>query len=97
MGKLDSKKAHKSGKVPLGESAKSSVANTEEKAKRKPPSCSACGQPGHCVSNCKMPKEPKKPKLDLADWDEEVLDMADELGMKVRVPKIKVVAFDDWV
>ena len=44
MGKLDSKKAHKSGKVPLGESAKSSVANTEEKAKRKPPSCSACGQ-----------------------------------------------------
>ena len=56
MGKVDTKKVHKSDKVPLAKSAKSKINLTltiNRNKVRKPPTCSICLQEGHNMSKCK--------------------------------------------
>lgn len=69
-GKEDSKKRHKSGKVSLKESAKTT--------RKKIRPCKKCGQPGHTPKDCPMPNQDmyskpkgrlaKRHKANLLDW-----------------------------
>jgi len=87
MGKESSKKTrHKSGKVPLSQSAKVSKHENKQPAIRK---CGICRQPGHTATTCSMPK-PTKRKADLMDWDNDI-DVEDVLVSK----KIKTT-FIEW-
>ena len=87
MGKESSKKTrHKSGKVPLSQSAKVSSQSKKTPAVRK---CGVCRQPGHTATTCSMPRMTKR-KADLLDWDNDV-DVGDVLVSK----KIKTT-FIEW-
>ena len=98
MGKVDAKKQHKNGKVPLGESAKSSVKKGKRKAKA-PRTCSNCKQVGHTMRGCKLPRNKKHLAVDSVDFDMGVTALADHYGLKV--PKIKApkgfVGINDWI
>ena len=95
MGKEDSKKAHRSGKVPLGESAKySSEKNVKQ---RKPTRCSMCKQVGHQTGGCKMPPPPKRKPLLLHEFYFSALELCDRHAIKENKRRKKVQLADDWV
>ena len=80
MGKWDAKKAHKSGKVPMGVSMNSAVgAAAKKKKEKRSPTCSICGVMGHKSNKCKMPQENKRRAHDLVDCSAEDYMMADKL------------------
>ena len=97
MGKLEAKKCHKSGKVPLGESAKSSVGDAKVEKAKAPRCCGSCNQPGHTVVRCKMPQAPKAQPTGLFDWDIDALSLADELNIQPKKAKLNLLAAEDWV
>jgi len=82
--KIDSRKAHKTDKVPVSESAKSSVSQL-----RKVPCCSSCGLPGHTRKICKMPLPGKRKVEDLLDFDLDLLNMFDDNDNKSSKRKSK--------
>lgn len=99
MGKVDAKKRHRSGKVPLGESAKSSVGVKGPNKPRKPPTCSICKVVGHTKARCKMPPERKRRDLNLVDWDADKLERADVYSIKPKKRRkaLALADFDNWV
>ena len=99
MGKIDAKKVHRSGKVPLDESATCCV-DTKTKAKaRKSPICSICKQGGHTKAKYKMPPECKRPAIDFANLDLDYLELTDEYGIKApkRRKILDLVNEYDWI
>ena len=92
MGKVDARKLHRSGKVPLTESAKS-------KAPRKVSTCSICKQLGHRSNNCRMPPESKRPNIEQCHIDIDTMHLADRMGIKAakRHKQLDLVSFDDWI
>ena len=100
MGKVDAKKAHKSGKVPMGVSMTSAVGAAAMTKKEKcPPTCSICGVMGHKSNTCKMPQESKRRARDLVDCSAEDYMLADELGVPRRKQKKEEDQLDinDWI
>ena len=78
LSKEEAKKAHKTGKVPISESAKSCVGKAGDKKSRKSPCCTNCGLPGHNKKICKMPPKRKRPPIDLMDFDMDLLNLIGE-------------------
>ncbi len=100
MGKLDAKKAHKSGKVPMGVSMNSAVgAASKKKMERHSPTCSSCGVSGHKLNKCKMPQENKRRARDLVDCSAEDFMMAEMLCIPRRKQKKMEETLDinDWI
>ena len=101
MGKVDASKAHKSGKVPLSESAKSRAAadsNTtvSKKAPRKTARCSNCKQLGHSIGQCKMPRSKRrKANSLLVDLDLGEMERCDAHQICARRCKLLKLP-DDW-
>ena len=88
MGKIDPKKCHTSGKVPLGESAKSNIKpsqgnGTGDKV-RTQPTCSICLQQGQHALKYKMPRSKKRSKVDLVDCGIEETNKCENYGIKPR-------------
>lgn len=91
-GKEDAKKAHRSGKVPVEECAKSNIKKIEKDKARKVITCSNCKLMGHNASKCKLPKYNKRPNVELTDYELE--------DFEIKMPKklkLDLVAADDWV
>jgi hypothetical protein len=78
LSKEEAKKAHKTGKVPISESAKSCVGETGGKKPRKPRCCTNCGLPGHNKLICKLPPKEKRAPVDLLDFDLNLLNLIGE-------------------
>ena len=91
-GKVDARKLHQSGKVPLTESVKS-------KAPRKVSTCSVCKQLGHRSNSCRMPPETKRPNIEHCDIDIDRMYLADLMGIKPakRHKQLDLVSFNDWI
>ena len=73
MGKDDAKKRHRSEKVALHESAKSSVSASEGGSSaqkvRKTTRCGRCNCEGHTARTCSKPPLKKRKRVGLTDWD----------------------------
>jgi len=82
MGKIDSGGLHKSGKVPIMESLKSSMGENLQKEKRKPPTCSICKLVGHNSKRCKMSPYNEHVCADLVEWDVDQLTIVNEYEIK---------------
>ena len=97
MGKVDPRKKHRNGSVPLAESVKSSIHQSAPKKPREPPACSICKQVNHKCHQCKMPPAPKRRAIEMVDFDLDEMNIFDQLGIKVckRCKKPKKV--DDWI
>lgn len=100
MGQVDSRKAHRSDKVPLEESAKSSIPKDDQsKNQRSSPTCSICKQSGHSKAKCQMPPERKRPLINFANLELDELRLAEEYGVKARKrqKKLELLSIEDWV
>ena len=99
MGKVNARKLHRSGKVPLTKSAKSKVGDTSPKASRKVSTCSICKQIGHRSNSCRLPPVSKRPIVDLCDVDIHMIKMCDRIGIKPakRRKQLDLVSIDDWI
>ena len=95
-GKIDAKKMHKSGKVPLSESAKSSIGPKAAKKTRGPKQCSNCKQFGHNVTDCPMPVAAKRSRADLVDFDIGFTKRYKEKGIKSRKRRKKLDLIINW-
>ena len=92
-GKEDAKKAHRSGKVPVEECAKSCIAKIKKDHKRKQPTCSNCKVMGHNASNCPLPKYKKRPNVDLTTYDMNDL----EIKVLAKKRKLDFVTAEEWI
>ena len=99
MGKVDAKSLHRSGKVPIMESAKSTVGSANNKGPRKLPTCSICKSVGHRANGCKMPPDTKRRVTKLVDIDLLLLILADACGIRPskRRKQIELVPVDEWI
>ena len=99
MGKVDAKSLHRSGKVPIMESAKSTVESANHKGPRKLPTCSICKSVGHRANGCKMPPDTKRRVTELVDIDLSLLILADACGIRPskRRKQIELVPVDEWI
>ena len=99
MGKVGASKAHKSGKVPLSELAKScsdSITTASKKTHRKSPQCSNCKQVGHTIGQCKMPRsEKRKANSLLVDLDLDEMERFDAYCISAKRCKPLNLP-DDW-
>ena len=97
-GKADAQKRHKSGKVPLTESAKSNAGGSAGKKKKGGPrKCSKCHQPGHISSGCKMPPARKRPAAALVDFDLRTINQCREYGIRPSKRRRPLDLFDKWI
>jgi hypothetical protein len=91
-GKEDAKKAHRSGKVPVEECAKSNIKKIKKDTARKQITCSNCKLMGHNASKCKLPKCKKRPNIELTDYE------LDDFEIKMtKRTKLDLVVADDWI
>ena len=99
LGKVDAKSLHRSGKVPITESAKSSVGTANKKGPRKLPTCSICKSVGHQDNGCKIPLDTKQRVTKLVDMDMTLLIGADTCGVRLskRRKQIELVPVDEWI
>ena len=94
MGKIDTKKIHRSGKVPLMESAKSSIGKAKQKSKTGPRQCSTCKQFCHTARDCKMPLGDKQSQVELVDFDLGLIKRCKQYGIKPRKRRKPLGLFD---
>ncbi len=99
MGKVDARKMYKSGKVPLTESAKSSVGKSSQKKPKKQGTCSNCKLPGHTRTTCKLPPQRKRVATELGLFDANTMEIAEANGIKApkRRKQLDLVDIDDWI
>jgi len=99
MGKVDAKSLHRSGKVPLCESAKVCATTRTEPKQRKVSTCSICRSVGHRANTCGMPPDSKRRSADLIDFDMNFLECADSEGLRriKRRNPMDMVDIDDWI
>ncbi|KAL7528572.1 hypothetical protein ACHAXR_002514 [Thalassiosira sp. AJA248-18] len=94
MGKVDSKKLHKSGKVPLTESAGSNASTTPWNLQ----TCSIRKLKGHNCKKCIMLPQMKRTVAQLADLDFDAIDKASQHGIKApNRCKVNLLDFDDFI
>ena len=102
-GKTVARKAHRSDKVPLTESAKFCTPSPKlkrqgkQQSKRKPSTCSKCKQVGHRIRTCKMPAPQKTRPLKLIEFDLEKMKLFDNLCLKSKRKKKPLPLFDKWI
>ena len=99
MGKLDRKKAHRSGKVPLQESASTSLAKIETETTKKLRTCSNCKLPGHTASRCKLPRDKKRSQAVLLDYNITDMERLIQYGIKPqkRRKELHFVTAEEWM
>ena len=99
MGKVDSRKLHRCGKVPITESAKYNIGVLTIKTVHKIPSCSICKQTGHNANGCKMPVETKRCVVDLGEFDMHVVRLANDANIKPNKSRrsLDFVPINDWI
>jgi hypothetical protein len=98
MGKVERKKCHQSGKVPLHEDAKSNVGGDCHKIAKKPPTCGICKQKGHTSQHCLMPPTLKRPNVELVEFDDLTsLKIFQAVQPKQKQTKTDFVAAEDWI
>ena len=99
MGKVDAKKAHRSDRVPLEESAKSTLHKQQVKKPRRQAACSNCKLPGHNASKCKLPNWKKRSNADLVEFDYDELNFAAESGIKPNKKRkqLDFVSAEEWI
>lgn len=99
MGKDDAKKRHRSEKVALHESAKSSVSASEGGSSaqkvRKTTRCGRCNCEGHTARTCSMPPLKKRKRVGLTDWDLGRCQIRDANKIKPRKPRTPL-QFAKW-
>lgn len=93
MGKEDTKKAHRSGKVSIEECAKSNMEKIEGSKRKRPVTCTNCKLAGHNALRCKMPKCTKRSNVDLIDFDVEDFEIKEPLKKR----KLNFLAAGEWL
>jgi len=94
MGKVDARKLHRPGKVPLTETAKSNCTGPWKVA-----TCSICKQIGHRSNGRRMPPDSKCRVTDLGEFDSELLTLVDNTNIKPakRRKQLDLLSIDDWM
>ena len=98
ISKVEQKKCHRSGKVPLHKDAKSNVGGDGHESARKPPTCGICKQIGHTHQHCQMPPTLKQPNVELVHFDD--LSWVNDFQM-IQPNQMETdtdfVAMEDWL